>query len=559
MIAKFLYLGEGFTTSLRKISKSKSKNTAYNQANLSINLGHLMTITTFNLPDWFTPDLVAGMQRGIEKEGLRMRTDGYAAKTPHPTMLGSKLTHPYITTDYSENLLELITKPFSSIKGALDMLRELHVLVHRSLGDELMWPLSMPCMTSDDDEDIPLADYGTSNIGKLKTLYRSGLGVRYGRKMQTIAGLHYNLSVGDDLFGKWFEKNDAGDDFITFKNNKYLALIRNFKRLTPLVLYLLGASPAVCASFVKGRNHNLLPLSNSSCTLYQPNGTSLRMSKLGYTNSVQEDLNIQYNDLNEYIKNLRKAIGTPLKSFSDIGVDDENGKPIQINDHILQIENEFYSPIRPKQVTKSGETPTQALAERGIAYVEFRAIDLDPYSDIGIRMQTACFLEVLAIYCLLLDSPALYQDEEKRLQANIDTVVNHGRSTGVVIKTETGDMYLHDWIVKHLTNMQIIADAFDHHHGGNAYRESLAMMQGKATNPEFTLSAQIETDSRRLGSTWKLGKLLAKKHQEDLLSHALSCEHEAYFAKVASESIIKQAEIEQADTQSFYDYIQAYR
>lgn len=119
------------------------------------------------------------------------------------------------------------------------MLRELHVLVHRSLGDELMWPLSMPCMTADNDEDIPLADYGTSNIGKLKTLYRSGLGVRYGRKMQTIAGLHYNLSIGDDLFDRWF-KHSGGDDFTAFKNDKYLALIRNFKRLTPLVLYLLG-------------------------------------------------------------------------------------------------------------------------------------------------------------------------------------------------------------------------------------------------------------------------------------------------------------------------------
>lgn len=517
-----------------------------------------MTTKPFNLPDWFSSELVAGMQRGIEKEGLRMRPDGYAAKTPHPISLGSKLTHPYITTDYSENLLELITKPFSSIKEALDMLRDLHVLVHRSLGDELMWPLSMPCMTSDQDEDIPLANFGTSNIGKLKTLYRSGLGVRYGRKMQTIAGLHYNLSIGDDLFDQWFQAE--GDcDFTKFKNNKYLALIRNFKRLTPLVLYLLGASPSVCASFIKGRDHHLIPLSDGSCTYYQPYGTSLRMGKLGYTNSVQEDLNIQYNDLNEYIKGLRAAIGTPFKDFSDIGVDDKDGNPIQINDHILQIENEFYSPIRPKQITKPGEAPTTALSKRGVAYVEFRAIDLDPYSDIGITTATACFLEVLALYCLLLDSPALYQDEEKRLQASIDTVVNHGRNTALVIQTETGDMYLHDWIIKHLTNMQIIADAFDDHHGGNAYREALAMMQGKATNPEFTLSAQIETDSRRLGSTWALGKLLAKKHQKDLLGHALSREDEAYFYQVATDSIKEQTGIEQTDTQSFHDYIQSYR
>ena len=208
-----------------------------------------MTHSSFTLPTWFVPHLVAGMQRGIEKEGLRMQPDGYSAKTFHPTKLGSKLTHPYITTDYSENLLELITDPKPSIKEALDMLRDLHVLVHRSLeNDELMWPMSMPCMLSDTDSDIPLADYGTSNIGKLKTLYRSGLGVRYGRKMQTIAGLHYNLSIGDDLFTAWHHADGCDRSLSDFKNDKYLALIRNFKRLTPLVLYLLGASPAVCGS-----------------------------------------------------------------------------------------------------------------------------------------------------------------------------------------------------------------------------------------------------------------------------------------------------------------------
>ncbi|MDO4894827.1 glutamate--cysteine ligase [Moraxella sp.] len=518
-----------------------------------------MTTSTFQLPTWFDAALVAGMQRGIEKEGLRMQPDGFAAKTFHPAKLGSKLTHPYITTDYSENLLELITSPKPTIKEALDMLRDLHVLVHRSLeNNELMWPLSMPCMSSDTDNDIPLADYGTSNIGKLKTLYRSGLGVRYGRKMQTIAGLHYNLSIGDDLFAAW-QNAEGADDLTAFKNAKYLALIRNFKRLTPLVLYLLGASPSVCGTFVSGREHDLIPLFENSCSYYQPNGTSLRMGKLGYTNSVQEDLDIRYNDLDEYIAGLRRAIGTPFDEFANIGVDDKDGNPIQINSHILQIENEYYSPIRPKQVTKSGETPTAALAARGIAYVEFRAIDLDPYSDIGITKETACFLEVLALYCLLTDSPALLPEEEKRLAANIDTVVNHGRQTGVQIDDGANLVDLHDWIVNHLTNMQIIADAFDAHHGGNDYRSALSLMQGKATNPNFTLSAQIEEDSRRAGGTWALGKILAQKHQQELLTHALSQEQEQTFAKIAQDSVREQQDIEASDTMSFYDFVQTYR
>lgn len=518
-----------------------------------------MTTSPFALPAWFAPHLVAGMQRGIEKEGLRMQPDGHSAKSFHPAKLGSKLTHPFITTDYSENLLELITEPKSTIKDALDMLRELHVLVHRSLeNDELMWPLSMPCMLSDDDNDIPLADYGTSNIGRLKTLYRSGLGVRYGRKMQTIAGLHYNLSIGDDLFTAWANSENRSD-LSAFKNEKYLGLIRNFKRLTPLVLYLLGASPSVCGCFLTGRTHDLVPLTESGCTYYQPNATSLRMGKLGYTNSVQEDLDIRYNDLGEYIKGLRRAIGTPFAEFSKIGVDDENGKPIQINDHILQIENEFYSPIRPKQVTRSGETPTQALESRGIAYVEFRAIDLDPYSDIGIKVSTACFLEVLALYCLLAPSPELLPDEEKRLGANVETVVNHGRSHGTTITTDKGETSLHAWIGDRLGEMMAIADAFDEYHEGNEYRTALTMMLGKATNPDFTLSAQIESDSRRLGSTWKLGQLLAQKHQKSLLNHSLSSEDELKFANLAVQSFADQQRMERESTQDFYEFLQDYR
>lgn len=516
-------------------------------------------MTQFVLPAWFSSHLVAGIQRGIEKEGLRMTPDGYGAKSFHPARLGSKLTHPYITTDYSENLLELITEPKSTIKEALDMLRKLHVLVHRSLqDDEMMWPLSMPCMLSDDDEDIPLADYGTSNIGRLKTLYRSGLGVRYGRKMQTIAGLHYNLSIGDDLFTVW-AKVAGHDDLQTFKNDKYLGLIRNFKRLTPLVLYLLGASPSVCKCFLTGREHHLQPLTAEGTTYHQPHATSLRMGKLGYTNSVQKDLDIRYNDLNEYIKGLRKAINTPFDEFSAIGVDDQDGNPIQINDHILQIENEFYSPIRPKQVTKSGETPTEALKERGIAYVEFRAIDLDPYSDIGISTATACFLEILALYCLLSPSPALLPDEDERLADNVEMVVNHGRKANVQIWVGDDKQTLRTWIMDTLSQMQVIADAFDEHHGGNDYRSALALMHGKAMNSELTLSAQIEADSRRLGSTQKLGQLLAKKHQNALLGHALSNEDAFYFANLAIQSFAEQQALERSEYQDFADYLKQYR
>ena len=518
------------------------------------------TFASFKIPSWFTSQLLSGMLRGIEKEGLRVRPDGHLAQTPHPAKLGSKLTHPFITTDYSESLLELITDPKNSPKETLNMLRQLHVLVYQGLPeDELMWPLSMPCMLSSNDEDIPLADYGSSNTGKLKTLYRSGLGIRYGRRMQTIAGLHYNLSFGDGLFECWQKQSTQQQDqsLTEFKNAKYLGLIRNFKRLTSLVLYLLGASPSVCACFLAGREHDLELLNDA--TYYKPAATSLRMGKLGYTNSVQEHLDIRYNHLPEYVAGLRRAIQTPHESFQKLGLSDEAGNPIQINDHILQIENEYYSPIRPKQIAASGETPTEALERRGIAYVEFRAIDLDPYSDVGIRLSSSCFLEVMALYCLLNDSPDLLPEEEEELAINVERVVNEGRRNGLHILNNGAEQPLQEWMLEHLERMRPLAGLLDAHYGGNDYRAAVALMQGKAGHSESTISAQVAADSERLGSLWQLGFTLAQQHRDTLLQQTLSPNTQAKYEVLVEKSILQQAELEAAETDDFMTFLQQYR
>ena len=518
------------------------------------------SFANFDIPNWFGSQHLTGMLRGIEKEGLRVRPDGFLAQTPHPAKLGSKLTHPFITTDYSESLLELITEPKASPKETLNMLRQLHVLVYQGMPEgELMWPLSMPCMLSSKDEDIPLADYGSSNTGKLKTLYRSGLGIRYGRRMQTIAGLHYNLSFGDTLFETWQAQTPTAQEqtLTEFKNEKYLGLIRNFKRLTSIVLYLLGASPSVCPCFVAGREHDLERLNDS--TYYKPTATSLRMGKLGYTNSVQEQLDIRYNYLPEYVAGLRRAIQTPHESFAKLGLEDEDGNPIQINNHILQIENEYYSPIRPKQIAMSGETPTEALERRGIAYVEFRAIDLDPYSDVGIRLSSACFLEVMALYCLFSDSPDLLPEEEEALAINLERVVNEGRREGLHIINNGQEQSLEGWMLMHLERMQPLAALLDAHYGGNDYRAAVALMQGKAGHSESTISAQVNSDSKRLGSLWQLGFTLAQQHRESLLQQTLSPNTQAKYEVLAEKSILQQAEIEKSETEDFMDFLQQYR
>ena len=146
-----------------------------------------------------TQDALKQIQRGIEKEGLRVTKYGNLALTPHPRSLGSALTNSSLTTDFSESLLEFITPVCDTAKDALQYLQNIHSFTASRLADEHVWCSSMPCMLPD-DASIPLALYGSSNIGTMKTAYRRGLGHRYGRAMQTVAGIHYNFSLPDSFW-----------------------------------------------------------------------------------------------------------------------------------------------------------------------------------------------------------------------------------------------------------------------------------------------------------------------------------------------------------------------
>ena len=137
----------------------------------------------------FAPEMLRSIRRGIEKESLRVRPDAMLADTPHPAGLGSPLTHPHITTDFSESQLELITGVHTGSEACLEELTAIHQVVYRHIGDEMLWCASMPCKLPADDR-IPIGRYGSSNIGRAKTVYRVGLSHRYGRRMQMISGVH---------------------------------------------------------------------------------------------------------------------------------------------------------------------------------------------------------------------------------------------------------------------------------------------------------------------------------------------------------------------------------
>ncbi len=501
---------------------------------------------------------LAELSRGVEKESLRVCTEGTLAKTAHPKALGSALTHPKITTDYSEALLEFITPPEQSISSILNELNDLHTFTYQHIGEESLWVNSMPCML-DNDDDIPIGQYGTSNSGRMKSIYRLGLGHRYGRSMQTIAGIHFNFSVSDALW-EFLHTTDASDLSITdYKTEGYLKLIRNFRRNFWLLLYLFGAAPAVCSSFIKNREHTLEPIRDDSHTLHKRYATSLRMGDLGYQSSAQESLTTTYNNIDEYIKTLCDAITKQHTDYSAIGIKDAQGNYQQLNDCLLQIENEFYSVIRPKRTAKSGQTALNALRSGGIEYIEVRCLDLNPFENVGINSQQIRFLDTFLLYCLLEDSPLSDAKENQHILQNQKAMVYEGRDPNLTLHHFGKVRAASDWSQEIMDKLQPIAQMLDTHHGDTQYQQALKGEQSKLDNSSNTPSAKlIESLHSRDISFYQLAMEHSTSNREFFLSQTLSTETANHYAQLATNSLQKQAEVEADTSVNFEEYLQNY-
>ena len=480
-----------------------------------------------------------GMKRGIEKEGLRVAPDGALARTPHPAALGSALTHPHITTDFSESQLELVTGVHDRVDDCLNELTTIHRVVLQSLGDECMWAASMPGRLPA-DADIPIGYYGSSNVGQAKRVYRLGLSHRYGSRMQTISGIHYNWS---------FPGASSAD---------YFALIRNFRRHSFLLLVLFGASPAVTSAFAAGQPHGLDTLSDA--TLYLPYATSLRMGRLGYQSDAQSALCVSYNDLEGYANSLHEALTVPYPAYEAIGIRDEQGGYRQLATSLLQIENEFYSTIRPKRVIRSGERPLHALRERGVEYVEVRCMDLNPFLDVGIDTHTARVLDVFLTHALLSDSPPDSPEEIRALQANHLLAASRGREPGLMLQRGGQATSLRDWGLALLDEGVAVAEALDQAQGGEAYQAAWAQARRDFLAPDTLPSARVleAIRTQHAGRFDAFGLACSQDVKQSLLSQPLSEAERATWQAQAQASLAEQAQIEAADTLDFEAFRQRY-
>lgn len=469
---------------------------------------------------------------GLERETMRTTNEGVLSQTSHPKSLGNPLNHLLIKTDFCEAQIEYSTKPSYRMKSVLKSLELLHhFTVFNVPENEFLWPFSMPPKLPENEMDIPLAYYGESWEGVTKTVYRRGLGFRYGRRMQTISGVHINISFSKYLMN-WASQVRYREPLNSQTQSKlYLDTIRNFNRYSFILIFLFGASPVFDSSFSNSEK-NLVKWKEK--TKLAPFGTSIRLSELGYTSKVQNNFTISLNSLEDYVRDLKKYTSTTYPSYSKFN----NFKSInptleefknwnQLNDYYLQIENEYYSLIRPKQIPEENKRLLDILNEKGIRYLEVRCMDIDPYSPIGVNEEALSFMEIFLLYCLLKESPPMNFEEKKIWDNNQETVVWYGRETEKLYQVLGDSKNLKDWFLSILPDLEKIADYWDNRvkcsvKGPRSYMQSLNFQKQKIEDFSKLPSQKILNELKNKNLEFlDLGKSLGIHYKKEWISTPL--------------------------------------
>lgn len=452
---------------------------------------------------------------GLEKENQRVLPTGDLALTPHPPVFGDKTGNPRITNDFSESQIEIITTPFSSVEGAYEALNEINQEVERGIGDEILWPLSMPPKLPE-EEKIPIASFPGE---KEMEIYRRGLALRYGKKMQMISGIHYNFSFSDEMLDYLHEKFGDKKDKRLFIDEIHFGLARNFLRYSWILIYLFGASPFCHPTYYSVIEEELMMVQR--CVPSREDvienclqcATSLRVSRFGYSNvSLHES--IFFNSLKEYSTKMRRMLSTKDEEYSKLGIY-KDGSQIQLNGNILQKESELYSLIRLKHPPVSGETPLDTLERRGVKYVEVRILDLDPFEKLGLSIEQMHFLHIFLLFCLFEKSPPITKDEHALINLNHHLVSLIGRKKDLRLKKYDGsDISLKAWGEELFERFISIADLMYGCTGDNKYRASVEKEHQKLHDISLIPSERINLEMAENNENFlEFGLRWAKKYK----------------------------------------------
>ena len=497
-------------------------------------------------------DILTFGRFGIEKESLRV-AESIISSRQHQESMGSALCHKYITTDFSEAQLELITPPWANKTRGLIFLENIHHFVSHKIGDEIVWPFSMPPFIQSDNQ-IPIASYGSSNLALFKRTYRNGLSHRYGRIMQAISGIHFNYSLPEQIWKSSIFREERPVSK-KLRATIYFRTLRNLHRMNWLILYLFGASPIATKNFLSTKHTGFQKLDDQA--YYLPFATSLRMSDLGYQNINQSKAAISLNSLQEYINDLKQATLTKSDDFQKIDKETTEAYP-QINSNILQIEDEYYAVCRPKSSSVFNQRLTTKLEDTGVDYIELRSLDINPFQRIGISLETVHFLEVFMIYCTFNSSPLIKNEEIEEIKQNDLLVATRGREKGLNLSNNGTKISLKNWANQILDEMSYIASLMDNK--TTDFSSIIRKFSSQVIDPDKTLSGmllnQILTEKMDF---LELGKTMGNDYKNYYISLSKSKNSDwSLLEKESADSKRRQVELEQANKQSFKDFISQY-
>jgi len=421
----------------------------------------------------------------------------------------------------------------------------------------------MPCII-DGDDSIRIGQYGNSHTGIMKHVYRRGLGLRYGRRMQAIAGIHFNYSMSENCWPLWQSLHSVtAQSGFSIATHGYFHMTRNLMRIGWLVPYLFGSSPAICQTFLpSGADSDLATLNTH--TRYAPFGTSLRMGEIGYRykEDAPIDLTVRHDSFENYLSDIYAHVTSSHNAYDQAGLLDSTGHHQQLTTNRLQIENEYYSSVRPKQIPAKGEMPLLALKRTGVRYLELRSVDVNLYEPAGMHVEQLAMLEMLMLFAWLADSPPLMPSEMDVNKHNVQTVAHRGREAGLTLQFQGKSVKLVDWGQQILEALVPIAQWMDACHDDNGkqdlYQTSLAAQIAKLQDSSLTPSARIVDELATHGSYFNMVMHYSSKHSDTLLRQSINDTLHSSLAQLVPDSLAAQKELEAGSTGEFSQYLADY-
>ena len=230
-----------------------------------------------------------------------------------------------------------------------------------------------------------------------------------------------------------------------------------------------------------------------------------------------------------------------------------------MSQNILQIENELYSPIRPKQPTRSMEKPTDALVRRGVDYIEVRALDINPFSPTGIEATQMDFLDVYLLTCLMMPSEELNPDSIAEARDNMDAVVLEGRNPELDLHIDGQPLKMQQWAEDLFKKFDAVAAVLDTANNSTQFSQAVADQREKLTDSDKTPSGRIlNILLEDNADNSALGLLLAKEYADAYDRHEYTHYSEQDFIAQAQASLKAQQDIENADEKDFETFIRDY-